>query len=396
MWKISLLICSVLFFFTTTQLGQIQRDAWEFLKGNTNTPTRRDFRETYLSKLKMPEGFRAEVYTKGLKGPRMIVQSKTGVVYITSPKAGSVFALYDTKKKGIADKVTTVIKGIKNVHGIAINENRLYLCSPEKLLVCDIMQDGSLSKPKTLIDNLPEGGRHENRTIGFGPDGLLYISVGSSCNACAEKNKEHATILRTAIDGSRRTVYASGLRNTIGFGWHPKTKQMWGMDQGSDWRGSDTPPEELNRLEEGRDYGWPYCYSKALPDKEMDQPENTTKDDFCKKTTPSVLDYQAHSSPIAMVFYDADMFPKEYKGDAFIAFHGSWNRTVPVGYKIVRVRFDKNGSAEKFEDFITGFLIENGKAQFARPAGLCVLNDGSLLISDDSNGTVYRIVYGKK
>ncbi|MDP4173977.1 MAG: PQQ-dependent sugar dehydrogenase [Bacteroidota bacterium] len=386
----------LILFLTITLRAQIHREAWEVLKGNTNSPSKVEFKDSYLKELKLPQGFKVTIYAKGVKGARMIAQSPdNGVVYITSPKQGSVYALYDTDKKGKANKIVTTLKGIKNVHGIAINNKQLYLCAPEKLMVCDIMKDGSVSKPKTLISDLPEGGRHENRTIGFGPDGMLYISVGSSCNACIEKNKEHATILRAAIDGSKRNIFCSGLRNTIGFSWHPITKVMWGMDQGSDWRGNDTPPEELNKLEEGQNYGWPYCYSKSLPDKEMEQPRNSSKEDYCKKTVPSVLDYQAHSSPIAMVFYNSNMFSEEYKGDAFIAFHGSWNRSSPVGYKVVRVRFNKSGTPEKFEDFMSGFLIENGKKQFGRPAGLCVLNDGSLLVSDDNNDMIYRITYSK-
>ena len=244
-----------------------------------------------------------------------------------------------------------------------------------------------------LINNLPDGGQHPNRTIAFGPDGMLYITVGSTCNACDEPNDEHATILRSQPDGSNRTIYAEGLRNTIGFGWHPQTRELWGMDHGSDWRGNDQPPEELNRIQQGEHFGWPFCWGDRRPDVYLSaEPKGTTKEEFCAKTQPPVLTYTAHSAPLGMVFYTGSQFPQEYRGDAFVTMRGSWNRNPPVGYKVVRVRY-QNGKPVAIEDFITGFLNEKRTAQFGRPVGIAVAPDGSLLFTDDTNGVIYRMSY---
>jgi glucose/arabinose dehydrogenase len=240
------------------------------------------------------------------------------------------------------------------------------------------------------VDDLPDGGQHPNRTLAVGPDSMLYVSIGSSCDACAETNPEHATILRTGLDGSGRAVFARGLRNTLGFGFHPTTGALWGMDQGSDWRGDDLPPEELNLIEQGNDYGWPYCFGDAQPDPIIQDPPGTTKAAYCASTEPATLEVQAHGSPIGLAFYTGTAFPIEFAGDAFIALRGSWNRFPPTGYKIVRLRFEA-GEPAGFEDFVTGFLIENGEAHFGRPAGVTIGPDGSVIFSDDTNGVVYRV-----
>jgi glucose/arabinose dehydrogenase len=222
---------------------------------------------------------------------------------------------------------------------------------------------------------------------------MLYITVGSTCNCCLEKSPESATILRAKADGSDRKVFAKGLRNTLGFGWHPKTKEMWGMDHGSDWLGDDVPQEELNKLEEGKHYGWPLVYEdrKVIPLK--DTPEAELQE-FAKKTEPPALGYQAHSAPIQMTFYTGDQFPAEYRNDAFVCMRGSWNRKPPAGYEVVRIRFDPSGKPVKFEQFLTGFLLK-GPEHFARLAGIAQARDGSLFVGDDTNGVIYRVTYDK-
>jgi len=361
--------------------------------GHAFTPERRDFNESLMKQLKAPDGFQVSVFAQGLGKPRMMVVAEDGTVYVTRPQQGDVVALKDRDGDGRADEVRTVASNLELVHGIALHQNRLYLASPKKVFMADLPPDGTVGAPKPLIEDLPDGGQHPNRTIAFGPDGMLYISVGSSCNSCKETNKEHATILRARPDGSQRVIFARGLRNTIGFGWHPETGEMWGMNHGSDWRGDDQPPEELNRLVEGADYGWPFCFGDRQADKYRGSgPEGTTPEAYCAKTEPPVLMYQAHSAPIGMVFYTASQFPEEYRGDAFVAMRGSWNRYPPSGYKVVRIHFER-GQPRGFEDFLTGFLIEDGRAQFARLAGVTITLDGSLLVSDDSNGVIYRIFY---
>ena len=285
-----------------------------------------------------------------------------------------------------------VLKDFPQVHGIALRGNQVYLATPGEVWLSERTDDGSLSAPRKIADGLPNGGQHSSRTLGVGPDDMLYVNVGSTCNNCIEVNKESATMQRMALDGKSRSTFAKGLRNTLGFCWHPQTREMWGMDHGTDFLGNDVPPEELNRLSEGKDYGWPRCFGQQRIDPTRDKPEGMTREAFCAKTEAAALDFPAHSSPLGFVFYTGSQFPAEYRNDAFVALHGSWNRNPPSGFKVVHVKFE-NGKAMRYEDFVTGFTLENGAAQFGRPTGLAIAKDGALLMTDDSNGVVYRISY---
>ncbi|HEY3378825.1 MAG TPA: PQQ-dependent sugar dehydrogenase [Armatimonadota bacterium] len=347
-----------------------------------------------IKSLRLPAGFAVNVFARGVSDARMIAVGPSGVVYVTQPQRNRVTALWDSNHDGRAEAQRAVVSGISYPHGITIHANKLYLAAPTRVYVADLQADGTVSMPRLLFNGLPPGGRHPNRTLAFGPDGLLYLSVGSSCNACAEDRPEYASLLRMRADGSARRIFARGLRNTIGFDWHPTTHVLWGMDQGSDDRGANVPPEELNRLEDGRHYGWPWCYGKRVVDTlTPGNPPGMTIAQFAATTAPAVLEYQAHSSPIQLLFYTGASFPATYRHDAFLTFHGSWNRRPSVGYKVVRVRFNAQGEPTGFEDFLTGFLANNGQAQFARPCGLAQLGDGSLLIGDDSQGVIYRVSY---
>jgi glucose/arabinose dehydrogenase len=287
-----------------------------------------------------------------------------------------------------------VVLELAEVHGIHIREDRMYLATIQELYVATIADDGSLEDLTLLADDLPQGGQHPNRTLGIGPDGLLYVSIGSTCNACDEPDDEHAAILRMSPTGGEREIFAEGLRNTVAFGWHPETGELWGLDMGSDMRGSATPPEELNRIAQGKHYGWPWCYA----DRQVDQfipgePEDAdSKEAFCEKTEPPVLEYTAHASPLQIAFYAGDAFPEEYHGDAFVTLRGSWNATPPVGYEIVRLRFEE-GEPVEFQPFITGFLVEEDGtySQFGRPTGLAVTRAGALIVGDNHHGVIYRI-----
>jgi glucose/arabinose dehydrogenase len=359
------------------------------MEGHVYMPGRADATDERVSQLKVPAGFQITKFAEGLNKPRMIAVSNDGVVYVTDRDKGTVTMLRDKNKDGKSDE-QKVVATKKGMHGIVIRNNEMYLATVKEVYTTPINKDGSLGELKMIIDDLPDGGQHPNRTLRFDDAGNLYISIGSSCNACEETNEEHATIVRAKADGSDRKVYAKGLRNTLGFDWHPQTKEMWGMDHGIDWLGDESQREELNKIEEGADYGWPYIYEdgKEHPVRVPDEGHEAYK----KKTKYPTLTYTAHASALDMIFYKAQQFPAEYRGDAFIAMHGSWNRSEPVGYKVVRLRFE-NGKPTEFEDFVTGFLVNDNKDQFGRVVGIATHTDGSLLVTDDSNGVVYRIAY---
>ena len=218
-----------------------------------------------VGRLKAPAGFAVSVFAKDLKNVRWMQVAPNGDVYVSRRDQGDVLLLRDSDGDGAADTQRIVAQNIAYAHGLALKDNRLYIASDKKVLVADVAADGSLSTPRVIIDDLPDAGQHPNRTLAFGPDGWLYITAGSSCNNCRETNPEAATMLRARADGTGREVFAAGLRNTIGFGWHPVTKALYGFDHGSDFRGDDIPPEELNEIRAGKHYGWPWCYgSRAV------------------------------------------------------------------------------------------------------------------------------------
>jgi len=337
----------------------------------------------------VPPGFRVNVYAEELGQARMLA-THGAFVYLTRPMQGDVIRFSDANADGVADASEVIASGLPLVHGITFRGEQVYLATDKRVLSGSVDASGNFGPLAAIISDLPDGGQHPYRTLGIGPDDQLYISVGSSCDACEENNPEHATLLVAALDGASRSVFARGLRNTIGFGWHPQTGELWGMDHGSDWRGNDLPPEELNRIEEGSDYGWPYCYGNRQIDPVIQDPPMGTKAEYCAGTSAPALVTQAHNAPIGLAFYTGMSFPPGYQGDAFVAMRGSWNRFPPTGYKVVRLRFE-DGVPTGFEDFVTGFLIEDGAATFGRPAGLTVAPDGAVLFTDDTNGIVYRV-----
>ncbi|HZP41125.1 MAG TPA: PQQ-dependent sugar dehydrogenase [Candidatus Binatia bacterium] len=360
-------------------------------RGHAFTPARRTPTDALVASLALPPGFRIARFADGLRGVRMLAVGDDGTVYATRPAAGDVVALADRDGDGRAEERRTAAADLPGVHGVAVHGRTLLLATVREVYA--VALDGDRT-PRRLFAGLPPGGNHPNRTLALGPDGRLYVSVGSTCNCCVEDSRESATILRAAPDGSARRVFARGLRNTIGFGWHPKTHAMWGMDHGTDWLGDDAPPEELNRLEAGHDYGWPDLWGANQPVPGL--PAGVDAAAHAARATPPVLGYTAHAAPIAMVFYDGAQFPPEYRGDAFVAMHGSWNREPPAGYEVVRIRF-RDGAPERFEPFLRGFLRrEDGRwTTFGRPCGLAVARDGALLVGDDANGVVYRVAYEK-
>ncbi len=311
------------------------------MEGAILNPEHVPFSDDLLAELQAPDGFEISVYAQGLTNPRMLTVVADGIVVVSQPAANQVSVLRDTDADGMVDESEVVATNQPMVQGMVIEGEQLYLAGENTIWAADLMEDGTLGAPTVMVDDLPDGDQHGRHTVAFGPDGMLYVSVGSSCNVCVETIEENATIMRMNPDGSDRTIFASGLRNTLGWGWHSETGELWGMDQGSDWRGDDQPPEELNLLVEGGNYGWPYFFGDREVDHYNSQsPAGSTTEQYCALTESPALNYQAHSSPIGMVCYMADQFPADYQGDAFVAMRGSWNRETVTGYKIVHVQFE--------------------------------------------------------
>ncbi|MXV52393.1 glucose dehydrogenase [Pedobacter sp. HMF7647] len=360
---------------------------------NTSFPEHIDFSESLLKNLKVPQGFKVAIAATSLGKPRMMAISDDGTLYVTRRDAGDILMLKDLDNDGRYETLKTAWGNFADVHGIAIHDGMLYGCSSTHLKRAKINPDGSLTDTVTLLKDLPEGAQHNNRVIAFGADGKLYMTVGSSCNDCGETNPEHATMLVMNANGSDRRIFARGLRNTIGFDWQPQTKQIWGCDNGTDWRGDEIPPEELNQISEGKNYGWPQVFGKQQPDYTREEPPGQSLAEFAKTTEPSVMEFPAHSAPIDFRFMTAaKTFPKDYQDDALVCWHGSWNRKNPEGYKVQRIIFE-NGRPTKVEDFFSGFLSADGKSRFGRPAGLVFAKNGTLFISDDENGVIYSVTH---
>ncbi len=349
-----------------------------------------------LDRLSLPPGFEISVYADGLVNPRMIAVADDGTLYVTRRAVGDVLMLRDTDGDGRADDQQRVASR-PMMHGIAIDGDTVWLATIEDVYRTTRREDGTLAPLEPVIDDLPAGGQHPNRMVVVGPDGKLYVSVGSTCNACGETDARNATMLQIEPDGSYTTIFASGLRNTIGYGFEPETGELYGMDHGIDWLGDNEQHEELNRIVKGAKYGWPYIYGDGRFNPQDTPPNGISMEDWAAESTHSVGLYTPHSAPMQMAFYTGDAFPEDYRGDAFVAMRGSWNRNPPSGYEVLRIDFE-DGRPVGFEPLVTGFLMEDGDGpsgwgHLGRLAGLAQGPDGALYLSDDTNGVIYRIAY---
>ena len=306
-----------------------------------------------IATLRIPPGLQLEKFAEGLKSPRVIVVGADGNIYVSSRDEGTISLL--KVRDGKVAPARTVLT-TPNVHGMAISGGRLFYATIREIFSSPINPDGSLGAEARIAGDFPDAGQHPNRTIAFGPDGLLYISVGSTCNDCEKNNPENATLIRMKVDGTGREVVASGLRNTIGFAWQPGTGALYGLDNGVDAFGDDEQPEELNRIEAGKKYGWPYILGDGMKDP-LRERKSGTLDSWDKSSVRPVLTHPAHAASMQLLFADRTNLPAEYRGDAFATMHGSWNRNPPSGYEVVRIRFE-NGQPRSIEPFVSGFLLK--------------------------------------
>jgi Raf kinase inhibitor-like YbhB/YbcL family protein len=340
-----------------------------------------ELRAPGAEQLHVPAGFRIEKFAENIGNARILAVGPDGSLYVTRREQGDVL-MFKVGPNGLAAGSPMRVASRAGLHGIAFSKGKVYLASVHEIFKADVMADGTFGPLAMIIHDLPDAGQHNTRTVQIGPDDMMYISIGSTCNECAEPNPENATILRATLEGKSRSVFASGLRDTVGWGWHPKTGELWGMDNGMDGLGDNDPPEELNHIEKGKRYGWPYVYANNKPNPHLDPPGGIQKSDWAKSSEPMVLGYTPHSAPMQMSFYDGTQFPPEFRG--------SWNRKPASGYEIARIRF-REGTPFAIEPFVTGFVTQGGES--ARPMGNVVARDGSLLFTDDRNGVIYRVSY---
>lgn len=360
--------------------------------GSINSPTHLP---ADPARLKVPAGYAVSVAATDLGNARIVTAAPDGSVYVTRRVEADVLLLKDADGDGRYES-RRIVAARPNLHGIALDGATVYLVGNRELYSAAVLPDGGFGQLTTIVDDLPDAGQHANRTVAVGPDGMLYVSVGSTCNECQEPNQENATLLQLSTDGKQRKIFASGLRNTIGFDWNPVNGQLWGLDQGIDWLGDDEQPEELNRIGQGKRYGWPYINSDGVRNPRLRPPGGLTLDDWDRMSERMTLGYTAHAAAMQLKFAAGAAFPADARKDAFATFRGSWNRAEPSGYEVVRIRFDAGGNPTKLEPFLTGFLTTGpgGEAAWTgRPTGLAFAPDGSMLVTDSENGVLYRVRY---
>ena len=338
--------------------------------------------------LTLPPGFRIEEFASSVGPTRFMTVDPAGTLLVSIPRGGRVVALPDRDRDGRADGVVTVADRLDLPHGLAFRDGQLYVAETgrvRRFRYDPVTRRGS--DPAVVVPNLPPGGGHWTRTLAFGPDGRLYVSVGSSCNVCTESDPRRAAVTRYNADGSGERRFATGLRNAVGLAFDPKTGGLWATVNERDWLGDDLPPDYLTEVKEGGFYGWPECY--AAGGRVVADPGGRGSAERCRQMTLPTIEIQAHSAPLGLAFYTGEQFPPSYRGSLFVAYHGSWNRSVPTGYKVVRVPFRDGRPSGPVEDFATGWI--RGGSVLGRPVGLQAGADGALYLSTDD--AIYRISY---
>ena len=342
-----------------------------------------------INKIKLPNGFQISIYSSSVPNARSMSLSPSGILFVGTRTQGKIYAVLDKDKDYEADQVITLAHGLNMPNGVAYKNESLYVAEVDRVLRFPDIEKNLNNPPNPVVvnDSFPSDRHHGWKFIRIGPDDKLYVPVGAPCNICLSKNPMYASLTRMNLDGSDHEIFASGIRNTVGFDWNPQTHNLWFTDNGRDMLGDDIPPDELNHApKKGLHFGYPYCHGKDISDPKFGSSKP------CREFTPAAQELGPHVAALGMRFYTGDMFPDEYRNQIFIAEHGSWNRPRKIGYRVSLVRL-KEGKPVSYETFAEGWL--QGQRTWGRPVDLLIMPDGSLLVSDDYAGAIYRITYDK-
>ncbi len=342
-----------------------------------------------LAKLNVPEGFNISLFATDVDNARSMALGDNGTIFVGNRTGKNVYALVDADNDGVAEKKYTIASGLKMPNGVAFRNGALYIAELNKIWRIDNIENNleSPGQPVLISDSFPDKEHHGWKYLAFGPDDKLYVPVGAPCNICddSEKDPRFASILRLDPDGTNMEVYAHGIRNTVGFTWHPATKELWFTDNGRDMMGDDLPADELNiATQKDEHFGYPYCHQGDTPDPEYSKGRN------CNEFKAPAMNLTPHGAALGLKFNTGNMFPEQYRNQLFIAEHGSWNRSSPIGYRVM-IASVENGKVVSYKPFIDGWL-ESDKA-WGRPVDILFLKDGSMLVSDDHANAVYRVTY---
>ncbi|MFV8781344.1 PQQ-dependent sugar dehydrogenase [Microbulbifer sp. SA54] len=352
--------------------------------------------QTVEQELKVATGFRLDLFSRDVPNARFMATTRNGDLLVSQPKLGQVSLLKaDRNGDGQADGQRILIENLKRPHGLALYEDWLYIAESDGVgRVAFDHSDGRLAgRYQRIVNGLGDTGNHWTKTIALGPDGWLYLSSGSTCNVCIEEDPQRATIMRFQPDGSDFEIYATGLRNSVGFDWSPKDGALYATDNGRDWLGNDFPPCELNRIEKGHFYGWPYANGNRVPDPDFGAGKGQEVKQRIAQSTPPAFEFRAHNAPLGMRFLRSPEQPPMYREAALVALHGSWNRDEKDGYKVVSLHWDESGKIHA-EDFLWGFLDSSKSNVVGRPVDVVEDVRGNIYISDDYAGAVYRVQPG--
>lgn len=354
-----------------------------------SSPAITDYAKTLpLDRIKLPAGFKISVYAE-VENARSLAISPSGTIYVGNRNGDKVYAVKDTDGDNKADKKWTIASGLNMPNGVAFKDGDLYVAEMTRILKFPNIESklSNPGKPQVINDDYPSQDGHGWKYIAFGPDGKLYVPVGAPCNICEPKEEIYASITRLNADGTGREIFAKGIRNTVGFTWHPETKELWFTDNGRDMMGDEVPQCELNHApKSGMHFGYPYCHEGSVKDPQFGSKRS------CSEFVPPVQKMGPHVAPLGLKFYTGNMFPSQYKNQLIVARHGSWNRSKKSGHDIALVKI-KNNQSEGLESFASGWLDDATQKVWGRPVDVLVLPDGSMLVSDDYADVIYRITY---